>query len=164
MKKKKLTHITEGGEARMVDVGRKEDTERYAVVRARVLISTELLSRLRENSLEKGDALATARIAGIQGAKKTAELIPLCHPIPLTSISVDLKLIESPPSVEIKSTARARYKTGVEMEALTGAAIAALTIYDMGKAIDRGMVIEVIELVEKSGGRSGHWKREEKSD
>lgn len=148
----------------MVDVGSKEDTERYAVARGRVLISKKLLSRLRENSLEKGDALAVARIAGIQGAKKTAELIPLCHPIPLTFISVDLKLVESPPSVEIKSAARARYKTGVEMEALTGAAIAALTIYDMGKAIDRGMVIEAIELVEKSGGRSGHWKKGERSD
>jgi cyclic pyranopterin phosphate synthase len=164
MKKKKLTHVTEEGQARMVDVGGKEDTERYAVVRGRILISKELLSRFRENSLEKGDALTIARIAGIQGAKKTAELIPLCHPIPLTSVSVDLKLVDSPPSVEIKSTARARYKTGVEMEALTGAAVAALTIYDMGKAIDRGMVIESIELVEKSGGRSGHWKREERSD
>lgn len=164
MKKKKLTHVTEKGKARMVDVGGKEDTERYAIVKARVLISKELLSRLREDTLEKGDALSTARIAGILGAKKTAELIPLCHPIPLTSISVDLKLLESPPSVEIESTARANYKTGVEMEALTGATIAALTIYDMGKAIDRGMVIEKIELVEKSGGRSGHWKRGERPD
>ncbi len=164
MKKKKLTHVTEEGKVRMVDVGGKEDTERYAVVRGRILISKELLSRFRENSLEKGDALAIARIAGIQGAKKTAELIPLCHPIPLTSISVDLKLVDSPPSVEIKATARAIYKTGVEMEALTGAAVAALTIYDMGKAVDRGMVIEAIELVEKSGGRSGYWKREERSD
>lgn len=148
----------------MVDVGGKEDTERYAVVRGRILISKELLSRFREDTLEKGDALSTARIAGIQGAKKTAELIPLCHPIPLTSISVDLKLVDNPPSVEIKSTVRARYKTGVEMEALTGAAVAALTIYDMGKAIDRGMVIEKIELMEKSGGRSGHWKRGERPD
>ncbi len=164
MKKKKLTHVTEEGEARMVDVGGKEDTERYAVVKGRILISKELLSRFRENSLEKGDALAVARIAGIQGAKKTAELIPLCHSIPLTSISLDLTLVDNPPSVEIKSTARARYKTGVEMEALTGAAVAALTIYDMGKAIDRGMVIESIELVEKSGGRSGQWKREKGSD
>lgn len=164
MKRKKLTHVTEEGQAQMVDVGSKEDTERYAVAGGRVLISKKLLSRLRENSLEKGDALAAARIAGIQGAKKTAELIPLCHPIPLTFVSVDLKLVESPPSVEIKSTVRARYKTGVEMEALTGAAIAALTIYDTGKAIDRGMVIEAIELVEKSGGRSGHWKKGERSD
>lgn len=164
MKKKKLTHVTEEGKARMVDVGDKEDTERYAVVRGRILISEELLSRFRENSLEKGDALAVARIAGIQAAKKTAELIPLCHPIPLTSISLDLTLVDNPPSVEIKSTARAIYKTGVEMEALTGAAVAALTIYDMGKSIDRGMVIEKIELVEKSGGRSGHWKRGDRAD
>lgn len=164
MKKKKLTHVTEEGEARMVDVGGKEDTGRYAIVKGRILISKELLSRFRENSLEKGDALAVARIAGIQGAKKTAELIPLCHSIPLTSISLDLTLVDNPPSVEIRSTARTRYKTGVEMEALTGAAVAALTIYDMGKAVDRGMVIESIELVEKSGGRSGQWKREKGSD
>ena len=158
-KKRKLTHVDERGEARMVDIGGKPDTERYAVAVARVRVSKELLPRLQENTLGKGDALAAARIAGIQAAKRTAEIIPLCHTLPLTSVKVDLKLIKRPPAVEIRAEARTCYKTGVEMEALMAVSVAALTLYDMGKAVDRGMIIESIQLVEKSGGRSGRWRR-----
>jgi cyclic pyranopterin phosphate synthase len=159
MKKRRLTHIDTRGEARMVDVSGKQDTTRYAVATARVRVSKELLEQLQKNTLGKGDALSTARIAGIQAAKKTAEIIPLCHTLPLTSVRVDLKLIRKPPAVEIEAEARTCYKTGVEMEALTAVSVAALTIYDMGKAVDRGMIIESIQLVEKSGGQSGHWRR-----
>lgn len=159
MKRKSLTHIDRKGQARMVDISGKPVTERHAVAAARVRVSRELLSQLERHALSKGDALAAARIAGIQAAKKASELIPLCHPLPLTFVSVDLKLVKSPPSVEITASARTTYKTGAEMEALTAASIAALTIYDMGKAVDRDMVIESIRLLEKSGGRTGTWKR-----
>jgi len=161
MKKKKLTHIGDRGEARMVDTSDKPDSERYAVASATVRISQELLSKLRENALGKGDALSAARIAGIQAAKRTSEIIPLCHTLPLSSVTVELNLIDDPPAVEITAQTRTRYNTGVEMEALMAASAAALTVYDMGKAIDRSMTIESIRLVEKKGGRSGHWKREQ---
>ncbi len=145
----------------MVDVSNKSNTDRLAVAVAKVRICPELLLQFEKNTLSKGDAFSTARLAGIQAAKKTPDLIPLCHTLPLTSISVDLKLKKKPPSVEIVAEARSNYKTGVEMEALTAASIAALTIYDMGKAVDRGMTIECIRLIEKKGGRSGHFRRKD---
>jgi cyclic pyranopterin phosphate synthase len=159
MKKKNLSHVDAKGQARMVDIGGKAETERRALAEARVSLSADLLSKIRENSLAKGDVLSTARIAGIQAAKKTAELIPLCHPLPLSHVVIDFELIDDPPSITIRSEARAFYKTGVEMEALTAAAVAALTIYDMGKALDRGIEIGPLRLLEKSGGRSGDWSR-----
>jgi cyclic pyranopterin phosphate synthase len=159
MKKKELTHIGRKGEARMVDVGNKPDSERIAAAVATVRVSQELLERLQKNTLSKGDALATARIAGIQAAKRTSDIIPLCHTIPLTSVAVDFKLKKKPPMVEITAEARARYKTGVEMEALTAVSVAALTIYDMGKAVDKAITIESIQLIEKHGGRTGSWSR-----
>lgn len=160
MKKKNLSHVNEKGKARMVDIGGKADTDRKAAAEARVFLSDELLSKIKDNAVAKGDVLATARIAAIQAAKKTAELIPLCHTLPLSHIAVEFELCDDPPSVLITAEAEAHYKTGVEMEALTAAAVAALTIYDMGKAVDRGMEIGSIRLLEKSGGRSGEWKRE----
>lgn len=144
----------------MVDVGHKAITERRAVASARVRVSPGLLSALRDNTLEKGDAFSVARLAGIQAAKRTAELIPLCHTLPLTHVSVDLSLTEDPPAVHVKTEARSSYMTGVEMEALTAAAVAALTVYDMGKSIDRGIVIECLRLEHKSGGQSGTWERD----
>ncbi len=143
----------------MVDISAKKITERYAVARGRVLISLELLGFLKNNALVKGDALSVARIAGISAAKRTAELIPLCHPLPLSFVGVELKLADNPPSVEIEATVRTSYKTGAEMEALTAVSVAALTIYDMGKSVDKGMTIEKIELLEKSGGKSGKWRK-----
>jgi cyclic pyranopterin phosphate synthase len=161
MKKKNLSHIGRKGEARMVDIGGKSESARRAVAEARVLISSELLSAIKKNKLAKGDVLSTSRIAGIQAAKRTAELIPLCHPLPLDYVHIDFELLENPPAVIIRSEAGTHYKTGVEMEALTAVAVAALTVYDMGKSIDRSMKIEYIELLEKSGGKSGDWKRKD---
>ncbi|UCE25167.1 MAG: cyclic pyranopterin monophosphate synthase MoaC [Candidatus Zixiibacteriota bacterium] len=161
MKKKKLTHIGDKGEVHMVDTSGKLDSDRYAVAAARVRVSRELYQQLLENNLAKGDALSAARLAGIQAAKRTSEIIPLCHTLPLSSVTVDIKLVEDPPAVEIVASARTRYNTGVEMEALMAASTAALTIYDMGKAIDRGTVIESVRLMEKSGGQSGHWRRKD---
>jgi len=160
MKKKNLSHVDEKGKARMVDIGEKTETDRKAVAEARVFLSGELLSMIKDNNVAKGDVLATARIAAIQAAKRTAELIPLCHTLPLSHVGVEFELCDDPPSVIIRTEARAHYKTGVEMEALTAASVAALTIYDMGKAVDRGMEIGSVRLLEKSGGRSGEWKRE----
>ncbi len=154
-----LTHLDRNGRARMVNVGDKPETLRRAKAQAQVRVSSELFKKLQDNSLEKGDAVAAARIAGIQAAKRTAELIPLCHPIPISHIRVDVEFQE-PDIIVIETEVENRASTGVEMESLTAAAIAALTIYDMGKANDRGMVIEQICLLEKEGGRSGAWKRE----
>jgi cyclic pyranopterin phosphate synthase len=159
MKKKNLSHIGRKGEAHMVDIGGKSESARRAVAEAKVSMSPELLSAIKENKLAKGDVLSTARIAGIQAAKRTPELIPLCHPLPLDYVHVELEMDDNPPSVIITSEAGTHYKTGVEMEALTAVAVAALTVYDMGKSIDRGMKVEYIELLEKSGGKSGGWKR-----
>ncbi|MEE9554615.1 MAG: cyclic pyranopterin monophosphate synthase MoaC [candidate division Zixibacteria bacterium] len=159
--KKKLSHIDNSGKAHMVDIGGKPDSQRRAIAGGRVLISKDLLDQLRDNTLAKGDALTAARIAAIQAAKKTSDLIPLCHTLPLTHVSVKLSLIDDPPSVEIEVETRTCYKTGVEMEALTAAAVAALTIYDMGKAVDKGMIIESIRLLRKEGGRSGIWSKED---
>ncbi len=161
MKKKSLSHVGSRGEARMVDIGNKSETARKAKAEGRVLLSDELLSRIKENNIAKGDVIATARIAAIQAAKKTAELIPLCHTLPLSQVTVDFEIVDDPPSVIIKAEARAHYKTGVEMEALTAVAVAALTIYDMGKAVDRTMTIDSIRLLEKSGGNSGNWNRQD---
>ncbi len=156
---KDLTHLDEEGRARMVDVGGKAVTEREARASARLRLEAATLAALRAGTTKKGDALATARIAGIQAAKRTPELIPLCHGIALSSVEVHFAFEEDPAIVAIEATARARDRTGVEMEALTAASVAALTVYDMLKAVDRGMVIERVQLEAKSGGRSGDWSR-----
>ena len=157
----KLTHIDSEGQAHMVDVSAKGSSERSATAEAFVRMTRETLALIAENKVAKGDVLATARIAGIMAAKKTSELIPLCHPLNLTSVSVDCKLIEDDeaPGVHITATAKVVGVTGVEMEALTAASVAALTIYDMVKAVDKTMVIGDVRLMFKSGGRSGIYVR-----
>jgi cyclic pyranopterin phosphate synthase len=151
-----LTHLDENGAARMVDVGAKADTARVAIASGRIRMGAEALSAIRDGAVPKGDVIATARIAGIMAAKKTAELIPLCHPLPLHSVSVDFAFEEG--GLRVTAMASLTGKTGVEMEALTAVSLALLTIYDMAKAIDKGMVIENIRLIEKRGGKSGTWK------
>ncbi len=153
-----LTHLDAQGRARMVDVGDKDVTDREAVASAVVRMRAETLAMLRGGHAPKGDVLAAARIAGIQAAKKTPELIPLCHAIALSGVEVSFEWIDRD-AVRVEAKARARDRTGVEMEALTAASVAALTIYDMLKAVDRGMTIELVRLEEKRGGRSGHWQR-----
>jgi len=155
-----LTHIDETGQAKMVDVGAKPDTERVAVAGGEVYLRPETVSLIRQGLMKKGDVLAVARIAGIMGAKKTSELIPLCHPIALTQVEVDLQLSDELPGVLIRATARTIGKTGVEMEALTAVSVAALTVYDMVKAVEKTAKIENIRLIEKRGGRSGDVKNE----
>jgi cyclic pyranopterin phosphate synthase len=150
-----LSHLDEGGRARMVDVGHKPDTERTAVAAGEVVMRLETLALVRSGHLKKGDVLAVAQIAGVMAAKRTSELIPLCHPLPLTQILVDLELDDSLPGVRITATTRTVAKTGVEMEALTAVSIAALTIYDMAKAAEKTMRIQNIRLLEKHGGQSG---------
>ena len=159
-----LTHIDESGKARMVDVGEKAETQRIAVAKGSVVMKPETLALIKSNSVEKGDVLGIARVAGIMAAKSTSQLIPLCHPIPINQVTVDLDTDDQSNSVNIRATARTTAKTGVEMEALTAVAVAALTIYDMCKAVDRAMRIEGIRLVRKSGGRSGDIVLEEDSD
>ena len=151
----RLTHLDEQGRARMVDVGWKDETEREAVAVGSIIMQPETLELIAAGSVAKGDALSVARIAGIMGAKQTPNLIPLCHPIPLSSVAVDLELDPARSAVNITATARTTARTGVEMEALTAAAIAALTIYDMCKATDRGMRIDGVRLIRKRGGKSG---------
>ena len=141
----------------MVDVGDKDETRRRAVARAKVAMSSKTVAALSEGVVPKGDVLAVARLAGIQAAKRTSELVPLCHPVSLTSVTVDLLLGGA--SVEVEASAETVGRTGVEMEALTACAIAALTVYDMCKSLDRSITIEGLALWEKSGGRSGHWRR-----
>ena len=150
-----LTHVDQSGKAQMVDVGDKPDTQREAVARGRVLMRPETLALIRDNAFDKGDVLGVARIAGIMGAKNTSQLIPLCHPLPLNKVAVEFDLNDADNAVNITSTARTTGKTGVEMEALTAVSVAALTIYDMCKAVDRTMRIEAIRLVRKTGGKSG---------
>jgi len=150
-----LTHLDERGRAQMVDVGEKEATARVAVARGSVHMKPETLRLIQQGKVEKGDVLATARIAGVMAAKRTSELIPLCHPLPLDQVTVELESDEAASAINITATARTAAKTGVEMEALTAVTIAALTIYDMAKAVDRGMRIEGVRLVSKRGGRSG---------
>ena len=155
-----LTHTNEQGNARMVDISAKVETLRKAVASAFVRMKPETLALIQSGGIAKGDVFATARIAGIMAAKRTPELIPLCHPIPLTFVSVELVAVP-PDGVRITATVEAMYKTGVEMEALTAASVAALTVYDMCKAVDRSMQIEQVRLEHKSGGKSGTYQREE---
>ena len=155
-----LTHIGASGEARMVDVSDKEATTRVAVAEGRVVMRPATLALILSGDAKKGDVLGTARIAGIMAAKRTAELIPLCHPIGLTRIALDLAADESLPGIVVRAEAATRGPTGVEMEALTAVSVACLTIYDMAKAADRGMRIEGVRLLEKRGGKSGDWRAE----
>ena len=159
MAEKGLTHLDERGRARMVDVGEKQITERVCVARGEVRMAAETLGRIAEGEIPKGDVLATARLAGIQACKRTDEWIPLAHPVPVDS--VDLELRPDPPAerVQIEARVRAHARTGVEMEALVAVAAAGLTIYDMCKAIDRGITVGAIRLVSKTGGKSGRWQR-----
>jgi len=158
---KNFTHLNASGEANMVDVSQKPDTIRVALAQSRVSLSRDVLTKIREQSIAKGDLLATARIAGIQAAKKCSDLIPLCHPLPLSKVTVDIEdYIEGEEQgLKIIASCATTGKTGVEMEALTAASVAALTIYDMCKALDKGIVIESIMLLEKQGGKSGNWVR-----
>lgn len=151
----KLSHLDDSGQARMVDVGAKPETERTAAARGEVVMKPETLELIRQGSLKKGDVMAVAQIAGVMAAKRTSELIPLCHTLALNQIIVDLDLDDSLPGVKISAAARTTGKTGVEMEVLTAVSIAALTIYDMAKAVEKTMKIQNIRLVEKHGGRSG---------
>jgi len=155
----RLTHVDDQGAARMVDVSGKDVTARTARASGRVLVSAQVVDLLRGAGLPKGDALAVARIAGIQGAKRTPELIPLCHPLALHAVEVDVDVADG--AVEITATVRTADRTGVEMEALTAVATAALTVVDMVKAVDKGATITDIRVEEKSGGRSGTWRRTE---
>jgi indole-3-glycerol phosphate synthase len=155
-----FTHLDAEGRARMVDVSDKEETDRVAIAGARVVMRPETLERIRSGDVAKGDVLAVARLAGIMAAKRTAELIPLCHPLALTSVNVDLECVAERSAVEITATCKLRGRTGVEMEALTAASVAALTVYDMCKAVDRGMVVTDLRLLRKSGGKSGNWEAE----
>ena len=153
----KLTHLDASGAARMVDVGNKPETLREARAEARVRMAPETLQLIESGGHKKGDVIAVARVAGIQAAKRCAELIPMCHALLLTGIDVDITLDTNSSCVNITTACRLKGQTGVEMEALTAASVAALTIYDMCKAVDRGMVIEDVRLLHKSGGRSGEW-------
>lgn len=158
----KLTHIDAAGNANMVDVTAKQVTDREAVAEARVRMQPATLALIAEGGHKKGDVLSVARIAGIQAAKKCADLIPLCHPLMLSSVKLNLTLQSDSSSVHILARCKLAGRTGVEMEALTAASVAALTIYDMCKAVDKGMVIEQVRLLEKRGGKSGDWCAEEK--
>jgi cyclic pyranopterin phosphate synthase len=155
-KKSKLTHLNQRGEMHMVDIGDKKITSRQAIAQSRLRLNKAAIQALQTGS-DKGDVFAAARLAGILAAKKTSELIPLCHPLGLTRVNVELEL--KAPHIEILVVAENSGQTGVEMEAMTAASIAALTVYDMLKAVDRGMTIERVRLVKKSGGKSGEWKR-----
>lgn len=154
----RLTHLDETGAAHMVDVGDKAVTRRVAVAEGHVTMRPETLAMIREGQAKKGDVIATARIAGIMAAKRTHELIPLCHPLALTKVTVDIEADEALPGIRVRATTRVTGQTGVEMEALTAASVACLTVYDMAKAVDRGMTIGGVRLLEKSGGNSGDWK------
>ena len=156
-----LTHIDESGKARMVDVGRKPETQRIAVARGSIVMKPETLALIASNGFEKGDVLGIARIAGVMGAKSTSQLIPLCHPLPLDQVTVDLECDDGRAAVNITATTRTTARTGVEMEALTAVTVAALTVYDMCKSVDRAMRIEAVRLVRKSGGKSGEIVLEE---
>ncbi len=156
--RKTLTHFDRKGEARMVDVSAKEETEREAVAKGSVLMKRATLDLVRKGKAKKGDVLAVARLAGIMGAKRTSELVPLAHPLALNSVKLDLRCDKNRNAVDITATCKIRGRTGVEMEALTAVAVAALAIYDMLKAVDRGMKITEIRLVRKSGGKSGSFE------
>jgi cyclic pyranopterin phosphate synthase len=156
---KPLSHVNSAGEASMVDVGGKPLTDRVARARGSITMRPETLAAIKANTLKKGDVLAVARVAGILAAKRTPDLIPLCHPIPLTDVQVELHADESLPGIIAEATARATWKTGVEMEALTAVTVSLLTIYDMVKSLDRGMELNDISLLQKSGGKLGDWSR-----
>jgi cyclic pyranopterin phosphate synthase len=154
----KLTHLNASGEAHMVDISAKDDTSRTAIAQSRVELTRSIVAAISDSSLAKGDLYATARIAGIQAAKKTSDLVPLCHPLPLSKITLDIELQGN--NLIITAVCKTTGKTGVEMEALTAASVAALTVYDMCKGLDKGMVISQTRLLEKTGGKSGDWRAE----
>lgn len=156
-----LTHFDDKGSARMVDVSGKEETRREAVARGRVTMNPETFQRIRDGKVAKGDVLGVARVAGIMAVKRTGDLIPMCHPLLITGVNVDFHLDEANSAVDIEARVKTTGKTGVEMEALTAVSVTALTVYDMCKAMDKGMAIGQIRLMEKQGGKSGHFKREE---
>lgn len=160
MSQDELTHFDAAGQAHMVDVGTKAETARTGRAAGRIRMRPATFSLVRDGSASKGDVLGVARIAAIQAAKRTGELIPLCHPIPLTRVAVEFSLDEATSTVACEVVAQTVGRTGVEMEAMTAVSVALLTIYDMCKAVDRGMVIDKIRLLEKAGGKSGHWRRE----
>lgn len=155
-----LTHADESGRAKMVDVGDKAPTSRRATAEGRVRLTPEAFAAVRDNALAKGDALAIARLAGIQGAKDTSRLIPLCHQLPLSHVEVEFRLDEASASVIITARARTEARTGVEMEAMTAVSIAALALYDTAKSVSKGLVIEQVRLLSKDGGKSGRWTAE----
>ena len=155
-----LTHFNQAGEALMVDVSGKETTKRVAVAEGRIKMLPSTLSLIQEGGHKKGDVLGIARIAGIMAAKKTSDLIPLCHPLTLTKVSIDFDVLEQDVAVQCRAQVTTSGQTGVEMEALTAVQVALLTIYDMCKAVDRGMVMNQVKLLEKAGGKSGHWLRQ----
>lgn len=159
-----LSHIDERGRARMVDVGGKDETDRRARAEAFVRMAPETLALIEDEAVPKGDVIAAARLAGIMAAKRTHELIPLCHPLALSAVAVDIAEDAGLPGLHIVAEARLRGRTGVEMEALVAASVAALTVYDMCKAVDRGMEVVRVRLLEKSGGRSGLWRRDDADD
>ncbi|MFZ5722870.1 MAG: cyclic pyranopterin monophosphate synthase MoaC [Pseudomonadota bacterium] len=152
-----LSHLNARGEARMVDVGAKPETQREAIAEARIRMRPETLARIVDGRMPKGDVLATARIAGIMAAKRTPDLIPLCHPLPLSAVEVEIVPLAAGDGLTITATCRLTGRTGVEMEALTAAGVAALTVYDMCKAVEKGMVIEQLRLRDKTGGKGGDW-------
>ena len=154
----KLTHLGKSGEARMVDVSEKSATERVAVAEGQVVMQRETLDLVLSGNAKKGDVLGAARIAGIMAAKKTSELIPLCHPLPISKAEVEIEPDDKMPGLRVRATVKVTGPTGVEMEALTAVSVACLTIYDMVKAVEKGMRIEGIRLLEKSGGKSGPWR------
>ena len=156
----KLTHFNQSGEAHMVDVGDKASSARRAVAAGRITMQAETLRLIEQGKHKKGDVLGVARVAGIMATKRTADLVPMCHPLALTHVSVEFELNRADPAIECRVTAETHGQTGVEMEALTGVQVSLLTIYDMCKAVDRGMVIDAVRLLEKEGGKSGHWKRD----
>lgn len=155
----RLTHLNAAGEAHMVDVGAKPETRRVAVAEGRIRMQAETLRLIAQGGHRKGDVLGIARVAGIMASKKTSELVPLCHPVPLTRVELELVASERENAVTCRASTESVSRTGVEMEALTAVQVALLTVYDMCKAVDRGMVITDVRLLEKSGGKSGHWKR-----
>lgn len=155
----KLTHIDKEGKARMVDVSEKPLTQREAVARGSVYMRPETIKLIKDRDIEKGDVIAVARVAGIMAAKKTSELIPMCHPLNITSVTVDIRIDEEGNKLDVEAKVKTVGQTGVEMEALTAVSIAALTIYDMCKAVDKGIVISDIMLMEKRGGKSGEFRR-----
>lgn len=154
-----FTHVNEQGRARMVDVSAKDDSERVAIARAVISMQPETLDLIKSGGIKKGDVLAVAQVAGVMGAKKTSSLVPMCHPLMLTSVDLNFETDDDNSCIIITSTVKTTGKTGVEMEAITGAAVAAITIYDMAKAVDRWMEISEVKLLEKWGGKSGHVKR-----